>query len=463
MTPLTGRQWKSGVSDPPRSFRQAEDVAEDDHDGKRKMTARDMFEVGEARPEAVYQHASPVFFRVFQVAVIIRIWLTANTLNLFIPYSDGPGPVFLKIHPGSYLVIGLGCVALPIVIRYSKIRGNPLALGTLLLMSMPFVMLAWSLSHGRPGGVGYLIDATLIGPMTVVCLAYLTPEQRFELCKSLIFVFALNAPIVLFEFLTQIRLTPYPFREAVFRPAGLLGHPLGTGTLYTAVIPALFMIPMPNSLRWALTGLFSLAVLASQARAATIACLSIVVILFLATVRDDIKLGQRLAARTGLIISIAILTLPIIAIVLLESGFFTRILQGVVDESSMARIVVYDVFDYMTMDQFLYGMDIERALFLVRQGLKIDFIESAIVIYVINFGVIAGSILLASIVLYAVCLAWQAPWQGKLVAAAYLSLVLSNNGLATKSSGLMFLAVFTFGAATAMPPRRDAPPAQVGT
>jgi hypothetical protein len=397
------------------------------------------------------KHASVLFFRLFQFAVMLRIWVSANMLNLVIPYSDGPGPMIFKIHPGSYLLIGLGIFALVPVLKQSQIRGNPLAIGTLVLMSMPFLMLAWSLAHGRTGGVGYLLDATLIGPMTVICLAYVSPEQRYEICKFMLAGFVVNSLIIIFEFTTHIRLTPYNLREAEFRPAGLLGHPLSTGVLHTAVIPALFILPISDRLRWFLTALFAVSVIASQARAATVACLMIVAFLVFLALRKDAGHGERFAARAGLVVSGGFLTLPIVGLALLLGGALDRISKGFVDQSTKSRVVIYNLFDYMTPDQFYYGMDYERAMYYVRMGLKIDYIESAIVVYIINFGVYAGVVLLLAIIGYALCLVWDASWLTRLVAVSFLTLVLSNNGLATKSAGLMFLAIFTFGAANSIP------------
>lgn len=99
-------------------------------------------------------------------------------------------------------------------------------------------------------------------------------------------------------------------------------------------------------------------------------------------------------------------------------------------------------------------MDLARATYYVQKGLKIDRIESAVVVFIINFGAIGGIFVLLNILIYAFGLAYRAPLMAKMVVVVLLVLVLSNNGLASKGVSLAFLALCTFGAATA---RRDEP------
>ena len=71
---------------------------------------------------------------------------------------------------------------------------------------------------------------------------------------------------------------------------------------------------------------------------------------------------------------------------LLSFGLLERFQDGLLDESAMARVNVYGLFDLVSWNDILFGTDIGMIRNLALQHFDLQFIESAIVMLVFQLG-----------------------------------------------------------------------------
>jgi hypothetical protein len=105
-------------------------------------------------------------------------------------------------------------------------------------------------------------------------------------------------------------------------------------------------------------------------------------------VNKDIKSGVVSARTVVVALTFSALIIPAIIWALYSTGRFERLLMGTNDDNSAAaRVVIYDIFNFMTPSEFYWGMHIDRATMLANSFLHIDSIESVVVVFALSFGV----------------------------------------------------------------------------
>jgi hypothetical protein len=142
--------------------------------------------------------------------------------------------------------------------------------------------------------------------------------------------------------------------------------------------------------------------------------------------------------------------------VLAAAGMLGRFGGTLFDENFLARVSIYDVFNYVSWNDVLFGMRADDLIVIVKQKLHLPAIESAPVVLVLLLG-------LPLALLFAVLLGWTiyrllkgaqlAAWIGT---AAFLAAALSNNTLSGKTPVVTIIVVLL--AAYAIPASRHAEP-----
>jgi hypothetical protein len=96
----------------------------------------------------------------------------------------------------------------------------------------------------------------------------------------------------------------------------------------------------------------------------------------------------RLYFQTAVVaLTFSALIIPAIIWALYSTGRFERLLIGTNDNNSAAaRVVVYDILNFMTPYEFYWGMHIDRATMLANSFLYIVNFESVEVSFVLSFG-----------------------------------------------------------------------------
>ena len=379
-----------------------------------------------------------LLFIVFAASVALRLGFGALLLNEFMNYTTIEGSTIEKIHPAFY-GIALVAVAIGLTQRVVLSVRDLAILRAIIVFIVGIVgiLAMMLLVNGQSSSSGYILDTYIVTCLASFVMMALPEAWRVRLGELVLLFLTLSALVGIAEFVLRARLLPYPGGEEVFRPTGLSDHPLQLG-MWCAV--GICFAPI---LRWPLRQFVTVAILlvgalASGARVASIAaCFSSVIYLIFArmpapTSADAFqrKVMLAIAGLCGLIAVIAVMA---------AVGALDRLLGGLVDQSSLARVGIYGVFDYLTWREFLLGSDIVRVQRIARDVLDIPYIESSFVVFTVQFGLI-GAIVFA-LLLGNLVRAWligraMPTIIGTLI---FFTLALTNNLLSVKSADVLIL------------------------
>lgn len=380
----------------------------------------------------------------FAVLVLLRLLLTDNVLNMFINYSGEGGFILEKIHPATQAMVLLLVVTLAKV-RIALTPSEALiARQLLILLAVIAAMVMLVQVLGRSISLGYLID-TYFGACIASFMMFAFPVEKRRMIGTMLVCFVIaNSLVSIGEKVTGVRLLPYPFNELVFRPTALTNHPLAVG-LFSAG-GAVFVL----ATRWA--GWIKVAALltiiigtaASGARTGLIFTLgSVVGALILTDVGG--RSGEERFSRRFLMFGGMVFGGVLLGGLALAAGFLERFQGGYMDENASARIDVYQVFEWVSWNEILFGADLLEIKAMVMERLKL-LIESSVVIFVFQFGLF-GAIALAGTIFWTVWrIASASDWRGVIAAAAFSAVAMSNDTLSGKHFhfAVLFLCLIAF-------------------
>ncbi len=380
------------------------------------------------------------------IGILLRVLVSANLLNLSYAYSgETGGALLLKIHPGTYLLFATACFAATLP---RQANGAALERAAIVLTGGVAAVLITAGLLGRVVGIGYLVDAVLVSAAVLFSMSRLGEEGRLTTARLLLFGLLVNAAVVLFEAATRSHLIPYPYRELVFRPAGLVGHPLLTGVLTVSALPAVPLLFRRDTVRGAIVLALLIAVVVSGARAAAAIAVATTAVMLVAggyrALRDATLTPARAllygAVPVGLVL-LGLQILPSTALGQRLAGSWFR------DQSVLARIDVYAVLGRLSPRELWTGIDpLYAERLLEHQGL--DHIESPIVAAVLAFGLAGAGLLGLTLLAFAILMARRSA-PAALCTVAFLVLASSNNTLTTKTPALAAFAVFVVALAAA--------------
>ena len=137
--------------------------------------------------------------------------------------------------------------------------------------------------------------------------------------------------------------------------------------------------------------------------------------------------------------------------VMFAAGALSRFDNSIVDQSSLARVSIYGVFDYLTWNEFLFGGDITRIQRIARDVFGLPYIESSFVVFTVQFGLV-GAILFGAVLanLFRALLK-GARWNVIAGTVIFFTLSLSNNALSAKSADILMMTLLIMGCKAAAP------------
>ncbi len=344
-----------------------------------------------------------------RVAVLILFAVSGGLLwDVGYNYDGLTGSPVTKIHPFTYLVAAL-------VFRRAFQFGRPFAYLTYISGRRPVaiaqaliagaLLVATTLEHG-PGAAG-LAD-TYIGPAMLALLLSEADEREFQaLAWVLHATMAANALLALYEFATHSLLFPYrldgvPF-PLDFRPSALQGHALVNAAMTSVYLIALLAGGRSQSggLRLTLVLLQSAALLVFGGRSALIAALLIGATYFIFAGFSILR--RRRGSLLGASVALAALALgPAVIAFVLYSGYLDAIFNRFVDDGGSAntRVVMFELLRYFSLDELMFGPDLDyvdslRRTYGLEQG-----IENPIVRLVLYQGGFITILLIGVLVLF---------------------------------------------------------------
>lgn len=370
-----------------------------------------------------------LLFGLFLTGVLVRLFLTDTLVNMLWPYTAEGGAFPVKIHPGSYLVF-LSAALLFVAPGY-RFAGEDLpVLRAFIVFSVGMALAgAIAMAQGRTGPAGYVIDVYLVSVAACIFLMAMPPLWRQRCMMAILYALFVNALLAMGEFASGRYIV---FVEAAeFRPTGFLGAALNVGVIHLTAILLTISLPIAAVKKYAIVGVLLLGVLISASRTAMLFALATcpVAVLLTARLRQQ---GMSAGATAILMALFGCALLPALYLGADGLGFLDRFKGGYIDDSAQTRIEIYRVFEFVSWTDIIWGKDIVAVRRIAQEMLGIDFIESALIFFVFDFGLV-GTLVFAAVLLYllAAIARRSHPVLG-LAIASFLILALTNNTLSTK-------------------------------
>jgi hypothetical protein len=133
------------------------------------------------------------------------------------------------------------------------------------------------------------------------------------------------------------------------------------------------------------------------------------------------------------------LAIPAALIVLYALGLFGRFQNGLIDESALARVSIYRLFELVSWKEILFGADIGNIRRLAFFHFDLEFIESSLVMFVFQFGLIGTVIFLVVLARTFMVLLSGAGRFVYIGTAAFFVAAFGNNSLSTKTPNILMI------------------------
>lgn len=343
-------------------------------------------------------------------AVLVMFAMSGGMLwYLGYNYDGFFGNPATKIHPFTYM-------ALCLLVWRALATGDPIGYAlwlfsrrpatTYLLTVAAFELVATAIRGGP--GIGGFAD-TYIGPCALVFLLLDASAEELEsLTRLLHVVMTVNALLGLFEFLSGTLVFPYRLDGETFasdtRSAALQGHPLSNASLTAVYVMALMTGAKALSprARFAMVSLQCAALVVFGGRAAmvTVAVFGVILLFW----RVFMGLRSNRVSLPALAVALAMMALlPLAAGAIVSAGYLDKILIRFVSDggSANARVAMFDLFQYVNIQDLIFGPDTTFIDSIRRiHGLEWG-IENPLVRMLLYQGAIVTVLLLGGVVMFA--------------------------------------------------------------
>lgn len=383
---------------------------------------------------------SLLFFLLTATAFIIRFLITPELMNRVVSYTLEAGAFYEKLHFGTYAVLLL----LPLVLlsRPFQLRDDEIGKFKALVRycALMLVLVVYMFVTGRAGSSVFLIDTYLVTGAALLVMLALNPETRRLLGDITLCLLILSAVVGSVEAVTHFRIMPYEAIELTFRPVGLSEHPLALGAGCATAVSFVALTRWPVWLRVGAVFLLFVGAAASGARAALLVTVLEIFALIILVRWPRLSARNERRAKLFVVLATAIGGAVMIAI-LASAGLLSRFNETLFDENFFVRVNIYDVFNYVSFNDIMFGMNGADLLKIVQEKLHIPTIESAQVVILMLFG-LPVALLFAWLVFWMI---WRMLRHAELAAwigvTGTLLAALSNNTLSTKNPVVMMMMV----------------------
>ncbi|MCB1487060.1 MAG: VpsF family polysaccharide biosynthesis protein [Bauldia sp.] len=372
--------------------------------------------------------------------LIGRLLLNNNVLDLFINYTSSGGSQLGKIHPASYLLLASGAgVVLSFRIGLTADEAR-IARALFVLLGAIVALLFWMVANGHATAAGYLVDTYLVAAVTGIAILAFPPHWRMLLGDVVLVILLASAMLGVVEAVMHFRLLPYPYAESTFRPTGLSPHPLALGLLSATAIGFVAATRWPTAWKIGVTLIFAVGTAAAGARIATLGAAAAIALIIALQSWPSQPRPIRLRLRS-LAFVVGALMLPVVILGLFSFGFLGRFQGGLVDASSLARVDIYQVFHFFSWHDILFGTDIDKVDRIVNDQLDLEYIESSLIIFIFQFGLVATVFFVAVLATLTRALVRNAGPAVVIATLIFVVVALSNNTLSSKSPTVLSLIV----------------------
>lgn len=381
----------------------------------------------------------------FVLTILLSFFLGSYLLeNLGVQYVSEGGSFAFKLHFYTYVIIScfflhcLVCGRDKFIERLGGINSYWWCsfFAIILVIVLSVVMRGFS-------GVAYLVDSILVPILSIPLLIALSCDQKSRLVTLTGYLILFNSLLALLEYGVGRTLTNVEFLGFThFRSTALLSHPLNNALITAVLAPLLLSKTMIHSFIYFSIVLLSL--FAYGGRVAVAVFLLSMFILSLKSIGRFIKEGVVVDRKTFAILQFLVV---FVFLALLGVGFLTEIGDRItsklyLDNSARARMDVFNIFDYMAINEWFLGASES-----LRQNLEyitgIRIIENYLVGWIFTYGIVGTFFLLVSVfglLIYSMKFGLVA----RLSIFSFVMISISNNSLMTKTPVLLFLFTVLF-------------------
>lgn len=409
----------------------------------------------------------------FAASIALLMLLSASSLELLgIPYEAPFGPIWAKLHPGSYLLGLAWFVALvshgnPVGALIAQLRRNRLLTVYLVCMVLVF---CWAIYRHGTSGAAYIIQTLWMPAVAAFTLELLGVRRHRQIMVLVMLIMAVNSVVAIGEYALKDRLLPITSDRSLedfFRPWALLGHPLLNAKLTMTLLPLVTLLPWPRGLRFGLVLLMFTAALAFGGRSALLlGSLVYGTALLLHVANKTVRGGFTYLELTGG--SLALLFgASVLAVVVATTGLGDRIFGNLVwDNSANVRAEVWHAFEYLNGADWWIGIapaQIDKIAVAMGLDPKFEAIENFWIYMYLQFGAIGYlPFIVGLLCLIALMLRTSTPAMRAAV-ITYFVVASTANSLATKSMSLTLLTLLSIGSVALVRSVRPARPALAAT
>lgn len=328
---------------------------------------------------------SLLFFFCVSFAFVLRFAISPQIMNLVVDYTTETGAFYEKLHFGTYAI----CLIFPFILfsRPFQLRADEIGKFQALVRycALMLILVFFLFFTGRAGSSGFLIDTYLVAGVAGLSMLALNTQVRRLLGDVTLGLLILSAFIGTIEAATRHRLMLYDVTELQFRPVGLSEHPLALGALCATAVAFVPLTRWPIWVRVAAIFMLFVGCAASGARLALLLTVAEIFILLL-FVRWP-RLTPRYEREAKVFVLLATIAGGVVLVaIMFAAGLLSRFSETLFDENFFARVTIYEVFNYVSFEQIMFGMNGADLLKIVNEKLNLPFIESAQVIIIMLFG-----------------------------------------------------------------------------
>ncbi|MDE2364039.1 MAG: VpsF family polysaccharide biosynthesis protein [Hyphomicrobiales bacterium] len=354
---------------------------------------------------------SPLVVALVLSMTLVGFCVSAMTLTaLGIAYDAPGGNALHKLHPATFIA------ALAFLARVTT-DPQPLAYLAGLPSRFPgvaFFCVMWTMTIAyavleQSAPIMPLFDTFFFGMVFLVLFDEFDDEARGRLRILVHAVMIANAALGIIEFATHWRLTPFVTGGAAiehdYRSTALFGHPLLNAATTAAYIVALVYRADKGANPLLFAGVIALqgvAMVAFGGRTAIVLTLALVGFHALRRLVGIARGGRFDMRAAGLALTAAPVVLALAALAY-RAGYLDEIVSRFTNDkgSTQARVVLYDLFDYFSIEDLLFGPDPQQ-LATAQNTLGIEYgVENSWIGFLFQYGALmTGAFVAGFLALY---------------------------------------------------------------
>jgi hypothetical protein len=374
--------------------------------------------------------------------------LSDPLLNSIGFHYSNEGKFYEKMHPGSMLILLSFMILL---LRKGRVLEEIMTVLYRFPVYSAFIFLYAVLSAYmglRSGfsGLAFIIDIHATAGVAAIVLSY-APRN---LCKIAVILFlciaSVNSVIAIIESVGRFRIFTFDpewtvLQEANFRSSALMGHPLNNAMFTSVAVCIALAIPIKLYQKITILALLMTALVAFGGRAGI--TFSVLAILFYSLVNLlQLVRSRTLNTKQALMITSMAILIPVCLFgglyLLLQTNLGERLVTHAQwDESADSRFIAFDIFEFLSFQELLFGVSAERIVEIAyRMNLIIPLsdIENPWLLMLLNIGLILFPFWLFMTLVFIGRLMWKQSFAIKLAVLAYFVTASTSNSFGRKDS-----------------------------